>query len=301
MISITLGLIILAALVTVFSQNSRSFRQNDAAAEIQDNARFAMEALSRDLMMAGYLGGLYDGAAVTVPSAPGNDCGSGTSGTGSWAFQPTVRLDPPAAASTYPCLSGISVVAGATVLGLRRANGQSAADIVAGAASATLAPQVYFLETNGTVGNIRPVPANGTQTPAITPASYFQWIPRLYFIRDFAHTPGDGIRALCRMELVGTPPKMTSECLADGIEDLQIEWGLDTDGDSIPDLYTLTPGAAIAQARTARIWLLVATTQTEAGFTDTKLYSLAGKTPAAPRVTAGIHHRVYVTTVKLRN
>lgn len=100
MIALTLGLIVIAALVAVFMGSNRNFRQNEALATVQDNARFALDALSRDLAMAGYWGGVraidaeisvrvsaVAAAAVARASASG-DCGPATQPAGSnWLFE----------------------------------------------------------------------------------------------------------------------------------------------------------------------------------------------------------------------
>ncbi len=56
LIAMTLGLILLAGMIAVFSGNKRSAELNTAMANIQENARFALNALSKDIRMAGYQG-----------------------------------------------------------------------------------------------------------------------------------------------------------------------------------------------------------------------------------------------------
>lgn len=58
MISLTLGLVLLAGIGTLFVYTNRSNRQNEMLASMQDQARFALSTLSRDLSMAGYWGGM---------------------------------------------------------------------------------------------------------------------------------------------------------------------------------------------------------------------------------------------------
>ena len=54
LISITLGLIITAALLSLFINSRQSYRVNENMSRLQENARFAMSFLSRDLRMADY-------------------------------------------------------------------------------------------------------------------------------------------------------------------------------------------------------------------------------------------------------
>ena len=56
LIAMTLGLLLLAGMIAVFSGNQRSSELNTAMANIQENARFALSALGKDIRMAGYQG-----------------------------------------------------------------------------------------------------------------------------------------------------------------------------------------------------------------------------------------------------
>ncbi|MDF1691175.1 MAG: PilW family protein [Zhongshania sp.] len=56
MIAVTLGILLSTAVVQVFLATSSSSRMLDSMAQIQENARFAMRFLSREIRMAGYIG-----------------------------------------------------------------------------------------------------------------------------------------------------------------------------------------------------------------------------------------------------
>jgi len=56
LISMTLGLILLTGMIAVFSGNKRSSELNTAMANIQENARFALSAIGKDIRMASYQG-----------------------------------------------------------------------------------------------------------------------------------------------------------------------------------------------------------------------------------------------------
>ena len=56
MISITLGLLIVAALVTVFANVSKSRSELERGSEQLENGRAAIEVLSEDLQLAGFYG-----------------------------------------------------------------------------------------------------------------------------------------------------------------------------------------------------------------------------------------------------
>lgn len=56
MVSMTLGIIILGSAMSVFSANKQSFRLSTALARTQEDGRYAIQAMARDIRMAGYIG-----------------------------------------------------------------------------------------------------------------------------------------------------------------------------------------------------------------------------------------------------
>lgn len=56
MIAMVLGLIIISAVLYVFAGNRASYSHQESLSHIQESGRFALELLSRDIRMAGYIG-----------------------------------------------------------------------------------------------------------------------------------------------------------------------------------------------------------------------------------------------------
>jgi len=93
---------------------------------------------------------------------------------------------------------------------------------------------------------------------------------------------------------------MESRCLVEGIEDLQFEFGIDGNGDGVPDRYFEAPSQSqIRNAVTVRIHLLVRSIVTIPGWVDKKTY-LLGRKYLTGRPDRYIR-RVLSTTVLLRN
>ena len=70
MISITIGLIILVALSTLFINQSRARIEMDKSNRMIDNGRYALQLLSDDLRLAGYYGEFVPVSGVpAVPAA----------------------------------------------------------------------------------------------------------------------------------------------------------------------------------------------------------------------------------------
>jgi len=56
MVALALSIIILAGVMHIFLNNKQTYRVQEAFARIQENGRFAMQFLAKDLRMAGYIG-----------------------------------------------------------------------------------------------------------------------------------------------------------------------------------------------------------------------------------------------------
>lgn len=291
MVAMTLGLLMTAAIGTLFVANKTNYRQNTLIAEMQDNSRFAMQALARDIGMAGFMGGMTDIGAIargsgTLP-AIASDCGPGADGSGGWALDtaPLEVLNQPGAGATatYSCLGDESLVPAADVVTIRHVAGLPAAELNTSASAATLRRNTFYLQTNRTTGSLFFSGADAeapdtSHAPRLPPKSIWEYESRLYFVRDYSQTPGDGIPALCRRYLVDQAgPRTKTECVAEGVENFQIAIGVDTDDDGIVNRYDTDPAVAdLARAVTARIQLLMRSTAADPAYRNDKRYDLHG-------------------------
>lgn len=361
LVATTLGLLLLAAIGAVFLATSRSQRENELISGMQDQARFAMLTLSRDLAMAGYWGGMLgtdnllpnledldvnnDVSSATQALAPGQDCGAAGQ---AWSFRFSRALEfrnhDSAAAVTdrWRCVGAQQP--GTDAVALRRVSGRQTGAMKLGDAEVRLRPYHYYLQTNATVGTLMRwgidalTEPSALDQPRSAPMRFLRYYPRIYYVRDHSLQPGDGIPTLCRKELCpsgfdagdggesascepssGTPGAtgFFPECLAEGIEDLQIVWGLDSpdDSDNTVDRYVTNPDAdeLATQARSARIHLLVRSRRSDAQHLDDKTYRFADKPDFVPadvidgadvpadQQTRHFYRRVYTTQVQLRN
>jgi hypothetical protein len=156
-----------------------------------------------------------------------------------------------------------------------------------------------YLHSNGSIGILYlEGPGAGAVPP---PAEYREYRPRIYYIRNYSNAPGDGMPSLCRKELgVGNPTPITTDCVASGIEDLQVEYGLDTDGDGTVNQYLPDPTLADLQDITAvRVTLVARTMEEDRGYTDDRTYTVGNAPARTP--SDHFHRRVYSTTVTVHN
>lgn len=111
MVALTVGLILVGAVIAVFIANNGLYSTNKAVAQIQENGRFALSFLDDDIRMAGYMGCSSDAHTYNILNNSGNsyiyDFNQGLTGyeatgteTGSLTL-PEYSLTPtPAAATT---------------------------------------------------------------------------------------------------------------------------------------------------------------------------------------------------------
>lgn len=342
LVALTLGLIVIGALVAVFMSSNRNYRQNEALGALQDNARFALDSLSRDLAMAGYWGGVRPAdAAVNVrvssvasaavsKTGTAGDCGPATQAAGYfWLFDVGVPIEfrnhtvSTAISDQFRCLLPANVQTNTDVLVIRRVSGQSAMTLSSASTVGTVTANRFYVKTNQniaslfradssfSIANPNDCPdSSGSSAPCLPsstvssegieiPVQLYAYTPQIYYIRNYLRTAGDGLPILCRRYLDDTAatPTMAEDCLAEGVENLQVEWGI---GSSTVDNYTSDPTPTqLAQALTARVHILVRSTSLNVqASNDAKTFTLADYTSPAQ---AGVLRRAFTTTVQLKN
>jgi type IV pilus assembly protein PilW len=305
MIAMLLSMALAGAIISVFVNNSYSFNQDENIGRMQDDARHALREIAFDLSMAGHYADLHVPATVSYDGglAIGTDCGP--AGEVNWMYQATeaatgnnlsvMAIDNATNATVtaaHSCFIGGELQDGTDVVAIKR---------VAGAEAAVLSANGAYLRTNGTVGVLFSGTAP-TAPPVVVAPPNADWAfrPSIYYIRQFANTPGDNIPTLCRKALRGAGPSMATECLATGIENLQIEYGIDTTQNGQPNVYLSNPTLTQLQdVVAARIFLVARTTEIDTRYTNTKTYSVRNAPDFVPNDS--FHRRVFSTSVSIQN
>lgn len=325
MISITIGLIILAALVTLFAGNSRERGEIERANEQTENGRYALQIIGDDLRDAGYLASFNPGNVAGpntqlipfIPAAPPNPCATGLATLTGALSMPVqgYHLGAGLAATTCtPVLADLR--ANTDILVVRRAStcavGTAGCDpqvagdfyLQASGCSAEFTAGTYFAFDSNT-GNL-----NLHQKDCATAAPIYQFRTHIYFVaNDDKGT--DGIPTLMRAEL--GPNGFTVVPLVEGVDNLQVEYGIDTSVPTTgsPALYTADPTAAPLGCAAAacvsdwrntvavKIFVLARNLTTTQGYTDTKTYTLG--VTALPAFNDGYKRHAYSTVAVLYN
>jgi type IV pilus assembly protein PilW len=303
MIGITLGLLVVTAVGTIFANNYRTRSETEKTNLQIENGRYATQLLTDEMHMAGYYGEL-DPTSVATPAALPDPCDTTTATLISAVALPVQGVDN--AAAVPACLADVKT--GTDIFVDRRASSciQGTAGCAAGgyeffqtALCSTSASQ-YLISAN--TGSL-----NLTAKDCATTADIRSYRTNIYFVAN-NNQPGDGIPTLKVAELGSAGFTITP--LVAGIDQFQIEYGIDTNGDSIPDAYTSDPGSYGGctgvgcqtnwrNVVTARLYILARNTQPSGGFSDTHVYTAGGNT-YGPYNDAYKRH-LYTSLVRFNN
>ena len=295
MISITIGLMIIAALAGVLTSIASSSKTNARTAELQTNGRYALDHLKRELRHARYRG--YTWSAPNVPAIDGvdNECLDGGADD---SFVVNLRQGVWGANDSNPyaanCLPAASRLRG-DVLVIRR---------VASAPTATpdlVANTLYFRSTYVT-GEV----FQGTVPPAAvigTPIANFALQEYVYYIgSDDVDTT---VPALRRVALQGNA--MVDEMVVSGIEQMQVQYGRTTtdlttqyyNAINIVGTSTNAVQSDWNEVNSVRVWLLARNAKVETGYTNTNVYAMGDQNYNPP--DDSFRRQLFTTVVQLRN
>lgn len=384
MVAVTISLILLAGVLQIFISSRGAYRLQQGLSRLQENGRFAMNFLTKDVRMAGYMGCVKSSpnsisSTLFNPNAFQNNFsvslqGYEFNGTGPGSAYTLTAADPtpdPSTGDWTPTLDASlqsKVIPGSDVIVIRRMADQST-ELVS---PYTNAAQLFAAYTpTGTcqgggnsydglcsgdvvmvsdcsksrvfqVTNLTPTggntavnvvhASNGSQgnSPAswggaADPGGAFgqgaqlakaetivYYIGQAGFDRSGNTCPAatDCPPALYQMVNGGAPQE-----LVDGVENMQILYGVDTDGDGVANLYETAADVnnanAWANVVSVRISLLLRTPANVTNTPDPNTYLLTGNTAAgATKITPyaptasdrdlRMRH-VFTTTIKIRN
>ena len=328
MVAITLGLLLLTALGSLLVSTVGSRSELDKSARQIDNGRYALQLLSEDIQLAGYIGGTATSSFATVvpTGCPGSSADLGYVPSTSPGAT-TVPLPVYAPAVTPSCSNFSTAKAGAAILIVTRV---STSTVAAGAALAS----ENYLQVSNCASDTLPFLANlGSSAASFTLklkdcqagnlAPLRKIVQRAYFVSTCNECGIDTTPTLKMVEYVnGT---LTTTALVEGIEDLQLDYGVDMDANGSPDCYTSNPASPPASEVAAtvcpqttpaydwtaantnwanvmavRIHVLARNVDRSAGWIDARTYDMGLASTAGPFGDSYKRH-VYSTVARLYN
>jgi type IV pilus assembly protein PilW len=313
MVALAIGSFLMIGAVTVFMQSRTTFRMNEAVSRLQENARFVIDAMEPDVRMANYFGltsrsNKVQGRATPAQTqvtliAAANDCGQ------NWSVNLANEVEAannvvPGPPGTWPwtCAPVGAVQPNTDTLIIRRV----AEDPDAAPPANTLYVQsARFQDSQLFVGAVP-----GGYPPG-TSQSHRLVVNGYYVSQNSSlDTPGNPVPSL-RVKMLGVGPLVTDQEVLPGVEDMQIQLGIDTDVPGTAGRGTINqyvnPGDPLlnivanpdVEVLAVRIWLRVRAERPDVAYTDTAAYVYADRN--VPAFDDRFRRVVVSKTIYLRN
>ena len=300
MISMTLGLLVLAAMTTVFVNNSQSRRELNNAATQLENGRYALQILKDELSMAGF----YDALAnLTTGAKTASPCSSTVA---DWSDSMVVAVEGVNSGS-FDCIKSARANTG-MIFVQRASTSEQAAAALDDTDQGRAFLQVQMCGTQYDAGNrmvlkshdvaqaptaeftMQTKKCDGTQSPLR------EYVRRVFFIGESNGTP------VLRRADVRSNGVLAVQDLVEGIEDLHFEYAIDTNSNGSADLFTENPTAdQMDDIVGVRVWLIARSLLPTPGYAETKTFQLGTKDAGAidGLLPAGYKRHVFSTYIEL--
>lgn len=323
MVALAISMILLLALATLLMETTNSHRELSKQSRQIENGTYAMLLVGEDLKHAGFYG-LYSVRATPANLAAMPDpCVDVTAAN--FATTLTADINLPVQGYDDPAAAPITCINNhrpdTDVLVIRRVNTNfDNIDVVANSNRLYLQSNAagVIVGTGSTFPGAFNLQVNATTPPTIVKnkpnAPIFEYFTHIYYVGTCMNCGGggDNIPTLYRAYL-GPNGTFINEPLIDGIEQFQVEYGLDTSGNGAPDTFTTDPTvagdvpatiAAWRQVVAVRLFILARNTEaTNTGnYTDTKTYNLGlygDYTPSNANPVDAFKRHLFTTTTKL--
>jgi len=300
LVALAIGSLLIAGAGFVYVQSRNSYAVNDSVARLQETARFAISVIEPDVRMGGNWGLLNDSELVTGRAAqtagailPGNANKCGTN----FGVDLYTTIEGTDAGYTFgvarqpgcnPGPAGGAARPNTDTLIVRRASGNP----VAATAGRV---QVWSTRTSGGLftDGVAPgaaVPPGGQVNDVVVNAYYIS--------RDSDGRPN--VPSLRRQSLVPGPDFQDQEIVS-GVEDLQVQLGIDPTGSAGIATRYVNPGVALpvgTQIVAVRLWVMTRADATEVGFQDSTNYQYANRNVTP---NDGFRRVLFSRTIQLRN
>ncbi len=289
MVSVTLSGLLIAGAVEVFSQSSKTYNVHETASRLEENARYVFSVLEPDVRMASYWGLMKGSAGIVGASAQTAVAAGALAGAAATLcgnnfgvdLNMTLEASNDAYALACPAWHARPMPA-ADTLTVRRASFQPTT-----IAAATAGPlRICSTRLSATLVNVANV---ATICPATPVGAVNDLIVHAYYV-DQDSSATANLPTLWRKSLSIAPTFVDEEILP-GVEDLQVQFGIDPTGNTgsatqYVDSLAAAALPAAAQIVAVRIWVLLRAETAEQGFVDNRVYVYANRAVANGTVTS---------------
>jgi type IV pilus assembly protein PilW len=323
MVAVALSLLLLGGVVAMFQSSRTSYEATDHLSRIQESGRFALDQLTRHMRSAGYVGcarqptyistSLNNSNLLQWNFLDGAVRGYQATGTDTWSPTIDASVTSPASGSDVLVLRVPARDAEPLRLTADMANGTNTLtipNVTTGVRTGDIVlaysceAQSYFQATSVAGGVITHAAGAGSPGNALDTINYAfrmnaEVIPVetvVYYVRaSSAATLPAGTTSLWRRTALGNP-----EELIEGVERMELEFGVDTNGDTIVDAYqTANNVANWGDVYSVSVALLVRSLEQYGTDRDQRTYQLLNVSVAAPADRR--LREVFSATASIRN
>ena len=289
MVALAIGSFLIIGAVQIYNQSRQAFVVNESIARVQETAQFAMDTIEADLRMASNWGRNSRGLAVEGRSLVGDDNPNGLTvpvgSTGScgtnWAFDLARPIDGDDNGYDLPCAALGGVQGSSDLITIRRATVQPVLPEAGRLQLQSTRIQGELFETLAIPPAFLPITFHPI-TGAPSSATHRLMVNSYYVSPTSTLIPGVPTLRRKTLTVQGGAPWIDDQEVAPGVENIQMQLGIDIDEDNTVDRY-VNPGDEIynpaaagyvpgARVMTARIWLVVRGVTTEFGLQDNRNY-----------------------------
>ena len=287
MVALAIGAFLMLGAMTVFIQSRTTFRITESLARLQENGRFAIQVLEPEIRMAHYWGlttltsSVAGRAGPTAANGPGPDnCGN------NWTINLDEAVDGSNNSYGFACLGALArpvpVETNSDTLIVRRASEEAETPPLTGANTLRIQSVRGAFPSQLFVGTTIPAGFN-----LVTSETHRLLVNGFYVSRS--SSLGATMPSLRVWTLLADGTMENQELIA-GIEDLQVQFGVDTDAPSTVDRGSIDRYVNVndpmidptnagfnpnAEILAVRVWVRVRAERPENGFQDTATYVYA--------------------------
>ncbi len=316
MIALVIGLMLSAALITIYVSNKKVFWDSEAAAILQENNRFVLKLITNDLRMAGFYGGvdsqLLDKKVTDITSGLckrgetyDSDAEEFSGGSGT-EYEYDVSVWAVEAGEQIPsCLSGLDVDSNADILFVKHARKKPLATGVSTSFSKT-----YIIAGHDGGEHVDGTGDASLESKISLAGQYpggdiWEYVYHVYYV----YKPSGSVYSQLKRIKLGKSGWSSPETVAEGVEDLHYIFGVHDSSVSnsgmVTRYYSASEVTAAGKWRdvvSATIYLRGRSTMSDVSYSDDKIYSYGKRSGVAITGTdARYHRKLLETTVSFFN
>lgn len=300
MVAMVIGVFLIAGALRVYTQSQAALLVSEQSARLQETARYALSVIEQDIRAVGLWGLTNEADDIANRGAPGDttvftvddSCFNNYAVDLDAAILGANNANP----TNAPCVPPASYQANSDQLLVRHAQ---AAEVTGALETGRL-----YVQSDANSGAVFVGP-NAPTSPSVE-AIITPLTSNLYWVSSSSDNDAQ-IPSLRRnvLGVTGTSTAVIDEEVIAGVEDLQIQYGVDNTGDGSVDIYDDFDNIADpSQIMVVRVWLRVRALNQEVGFIDdaTYVYSDNVYVPGDLNDESDRYRRLLVTkTIELRN